>query len=308
MLSILVYIDQRSLYQNDLLCFNKSAGNLIIVNKMVKFNSLCCILFIIQFSVSAQETKKSEFSKAIEDNSFFIEEAYNQEYRVVQHINNLKYSLDPSHDFEYSFTQEWPVVSQKHQFSYTLGFSSLNAGDVKGLNDILLNYRYQLTGHDDFVDMAPRFSLIIPTGNSTKGLGNGVVGYQFDLPLSKRVTNSLAIHANIGYTLLPSVKSIDLYNITHKNNLSIINFGASAIWLVTYKTNLMLEALYNISKEVTGNIKLINTGQTIISPGIRHAIEIKNLEIVPGFALPVTIQNGKAGLAAFLYLSFEHPF
>jgi hypothetical protein len=275
---------------------------------MIKFNSLVFILLIVRFSAAAQEAKKVDFLKAIEDNSFFIEEAYNQEDRVVQHINNGKYSLGNTHDFEYSFTQEWPVFSQKHQFSYTLGFSSINSGNVRGFNDIMLNYRYQLTGHDDFITLAPRFSLIIPTGDNKKGLGYGVVGYQFDLPMSKRVTNSLAVHANIGYTILPFVETTDLNNIRHKNNLSIFNIGASAIWLVTSKTNLMLEVLHYISREVNETNKMTNIGQTIISPGIRYAIDIKNLQIVPGFALPLSIQNNKTELAAFFYLSFEHPF
>jgi len=49
-------------------------------------------------------------------------------------------------------------------------------------------------------------------------------------------------------------------------------------------------------------------GQTIISPGIRHAIDLKSLQIVPGIALPVTIQSNKSTEGVFFYLSFEHPF
>ena len=158
------------------------------------------------------------------------------------------------------------------------------------------------------ITLALRFSLIIPTGDNKKGLGYGVVGYQFDLPMSKRVTNSLAVHANIGYTILPFVETTDLNNIRHKNNLSIFNIGASAIWLATSKTNLMLEVLHYISREVNETNKMTNIGQTIISLGIRQAIDIKNLQIVPGFALPLSIQNNKPELASFFYLSFDHPF
>lgn len=275
---------------------------------MIKFNSLLIILLIVRFSGAAQEANKAVFLKAIEDNSFFIEEAYNQEDHVVQHINNGKYLFGSSHDFEYAFTQEWPVFSQKHQFSYTLGFSCVNFGNVREFNDIMLNYRYQLTGHDDFVTLAPRFSLIIPTGDSKNGLGYGVFGYQLNFPMSKRVTNSLAVHANIGYTILPFVETTDLNRITLKNNLSVFNIGASAIWLVNNSTNLMLEVLHYIAREVNETNKMMNIGQTIISPGIRHAIDIKSLQIVPGLALPLIIQNGKTELGAFFYLSFEHPF
>jgi hypothetical protein len=263
---------------------------------------------IFKITLSAQETKKTEYVKAIEDNSFFIEEAYNQEDHVVQHISNATYSLSSSHDFSYSFTQEWPLFSSKHQFSYSLGFSDINFGNDKGLTDMMLNYRYQLTGHDDFITIAPRFSLILPTGDSKRGLGYGVVGYQFALPMSKRLTNSLAVHVNFDYTILPDVKTTDLNNIRHKNTLSNYNFGASAIWLLFTNTNLMLEVLYVISQQVSENNTKSFNGLAIISPGIRHAIEVKDLEIVPGFALPLTIQNGNAGLGLFFYLSFEHPF
>jgi hypothetical protein len=55
-------------------------------------------------------TSAQQFSEAIEDNSFFIEEAYNQEYRVVQHIFNGIYFSKPQKDFAFTFTQEWPFL------------------------------------------------------------------------------------------------------------------------------------------------------------------------------------------------------
>ena len=67
----------------------------------------------------------------IADNSFLIEEAYNQEPGVVQHINAFS-RANGTGNWLYAFTQEWPVFSQMHQFSYTLGYSSLNAGVCPG--------------------------------------------------------------------------------------------------------------------------------------------------------------------------------
>ena len=43
----------------------------------------------------------------IQDNSFLVEEAYNQERNVVQHISTFS-RLWNSKDWSYSFTQEWP--------------------------------------------------------------------------------------------------------------------------------------------------------------------------------------------------------
>ena len=44
------------------------------------------------------------FSKAIEDNSFLIEEAYNQETGVVQHIFTGMQNFTPIKNWEFSFT------------------------------------------------------------------------------------------------------------------------------------------------------------------------------------------------------------
>ena len=266
-------------------------------------------LFLAGIVVNAQQVTDSvRFSKAIEDNSYFIEEAYNQEDRVVQHINNARLSLLSSHDFAYSFTQEWPVFSQKHQFSYTVGFSTLNSGNVFGFNDVILNYRYQLTGHDAFITLAPRISLILPTGNARKDLGTGVFGYQFNLPASKRISSSLVLHANVGYTLLPNVETTGSDNIVYHHTYSFVNMGASAIWLMTYRTNLMLEVLYNILHEAGESSDMVTYGQGIVSPGIRHAFDLKSLQIVPGIAVPILIQNNKTEFGLFFYLTFEHPF
>ena len=78
----------------------------------------------------------------IEDNSFLIEEAYNQEEGVVQHIFTAAYTKSGrTHGWGFSFTQEWPVLSQTHQFSYTLPYSWLRAdGDrASGIGDVEVN-------------------------------------------------------------------------------------------------------------------------------------------------------------------------
>ena len=79
----------------------------------------------------------AQIDARIQDNSFLIEEAYNQEFGFVQHISNFIYLAD-SRDWAYTFTQEWPITGIRHQLSYTLialrqgSFSSQGArfGDV----------------------------------------------------------------------------------------------------------------------------------------------------------------------------------
>ena len=95
----------------------------------------------------------------IVDNSFLVEEAFNQEAGVFQNIVTATRSADGRVDF--SFTQEWPVGGQTHQFSYTIPFAV--ATGVHGVGDVLLNYRLQVLGeHGRRPAFAPRVSLILP--------------------------------------------------------------------------------------------------------------------------------------------------
>src|SRR5258706_9285357 len=77
----------------------------------------------------------------IHDNSFLIEEAYNQEEGVVQHINTFQ-RFRNSGDWVYTFTQEWPVGGLTHQFSYTVPVVRPGDGHA-GVGDVALNSRYQ---------------------------------------------------------------------------------------------------------------------------------------------------------------------
>src|SRR5438046_5328199 len=74
------------------------------------------------------------------DNSFLVEEAFNQEAHIFQNI--LNWQRDRDGLWNLSFTQEWPLGGITHQFSYTLPFSG-GDGSTR-LGDVLLNYRYQL--------------------------------------------------------------------------------------------------------------------------------------------------------------------
>src|SRR5437868_14347808 len=119
-------------------------------------------------ATSGGAVAKTEEAPIIQDNSFLVEEAYNQEFGVVQHIQNFQRYWN-SKDWIYTFTQEWPVDrSPRHQLSYTL--AALHAGDQPasgaGFGDVILNYRYQLLGNGEAkVAFAPRFSVLLSTGD-----------------------------------------------------------------------------------------------------------------------------------------------
>src|SRR5881398_1870522 len=96
---------------------------------------------VAQAPAVAPATPASDDGPAIEDNSFLIEEAYNQDPRTVQHIFTYTRLRDGS--WAASFTQEWPLGGQKHQGSYSL------VTDRRSLAGAEINYRYQLYGGDN---------------------------------------------------------------------------------------------------------------------------------------------------------------
>src|SRR5688572_12827116 len=154
--------------------------------------------------VPAQAQAPSEAPFEILDNSFFVEEAFNQEAGIFQNIFGVR--LDEGSDWEFGFTQEWPLATQTHQFSYTIPVSGFRGSS--GVGDVLINYRYQLWfGSAGLPAFSPRFSIILPSGSEDEGRGSGVVGWQVNLPFSKQ-RRDVYFHWNGGFTWLPNVKGV----------------------------------------------------------------------------------------------------
>jgi len=224
----------------------------------------------------------------IQDNSFLIEEAYNQEAGVVQHIftfNRAEHGLWAS-----TFTQEWPVVSLRHQFSFTVPM--LKPGSDSGVGDVLLNYRYQLAGDGSSrVAFSPRVSLILPTGSERRGLGAGRTGIQAMLPLSTVLAPRFVAHSNLGATVIPE---------RHSRQYTA---GGSLVWLAHQRINPLVEVLW--TRNISSNFR---EDVTLVSPGIRWSYDLPhNLQLVPGVAFPIAI-GGHGDRSVFIYFSAEHPF
>jgi hypothetical protein len=241
----------------------------------------------------------------IQDNSYFIEEAYNQEDGVVQHICNVLY--EDGDDWVFSFTQEWPLTGLRHQLSYTLAYAnaeSLN-GSSDGFGDVLVNYRYQLVGSgEESLAIAPRVSLVIPAGDEEYALGSGSTGVQLNLPISVAHSAQLVTHWNVGATFFPNARN----ELGDEASVTLWQVGGSAIWLANPRFNVMLEALRIGAEDVIGRDATDAHRSLIVSPGIRWAHDFPSgLQVVPGIAVPFTFDDGERNASVFLYLSFEHP-
>jgi len=272
--------------------------------------SVLVLASIILLSVNSlgQQAAPPTAAPGIQDNSFLVEEAYNQNFGVVQHISSFTRFFD-SKDWNYTFTQEWPAPGdERHQLSYTLVALHAGAfpGSGVGIGDVFLNYRYQLVGSGETrVAFSPRLSLIFPTGDSTVGRGSGSFGLQTNLPLSVVLGRKLVSHWNAGATFFPHAQDAS----GDRAATAGYNFGQSFIWLTNARFNVMLETVFARSQTVVSSNHTEWTSSLFLSPGIRWAYNFKNgLQIVPGIGVPLGVGPSAGERAIFLYLSFEHPF
>jgi outer membrane putative beta-barrel porin/alpha-amylase len=239
----------------------------------------------------------------IQDNSFLVEEAYNQDAGVVQHITTYQVQRGTP-GFQASFTQEWPVGSIKHQLSYGIPLSRANS--ETGIGDLGLNYRYQAVGDGEAkLAISPRLSVTVPTGDWKKSRGSGGAGLSAAIPVSYVVNPLLVTHFDIGAGVIPSARDAE------GDHSRILDWttAASAIITASNRIQPMLEAVYLRGQAVVGRNRTERSESVLISPGVRGAFNFRSgLQIVPGVAVPIGIGTSKGQRYAFFYLSFEHPF
>lgn len=243
----------------------------------------------------------------IQDNSFMVEEAYNQEAGVVQHINTFARSWT-TRQWTYTFTEEWPVPRHaRHQLSYAFPALTADSSVCKGagFGDVALNYRYQvLGGGESRLSFAPRISALLPTGDSNRGHGYGGTGVQINLPVSWVVNQKLVTHWNLGTTLVPSTRN----PAGEKAFTNAYNAGQSVVWLLHPNFNLLLETTWTGFEQVVGKGQTQRAHDLLIGPGARWAINLPgSLQIVPGVSFPLGVGPGAGERGVFLYLSFERP-
>src|SRR4051812_17986749 len=186
------------------------------------------------------------------DNSFLVEEAFNQEAHIFQ---NIAGATRQGGDWLLTFTQEWPAPGIRHQLSYTL---AAQTGPDASFGDVLLNYRFQVAEEGPRRPaFAPRVSAILPTGSRENG--GREAGLQVNLPFSKQ-RGDFYFHWNGGFTWLPRGDRADLTS---------PSLAGSAIYRLRPMVNLMLESVLTAqaSEGVRGEVE--RAAVLTISPGVR---------------------------------------
>jgi len=269
----------------------------LAMRSFVPFVTLVSFVSLAQSAAAQSPPDPSDWK--ITDNSFLVEEAFNQDPGVVQNI--FGYQRVGAGTWQFTFTQEWPAPGTRHQLSYTIPVQALDGSS--GMGDILINYRVQVleegAGRPAF---APRVSAILPSGSAAAGAGTH--GLQVNLPLSKR-RGLWYFHGNGGVTWQRT-----------KNDVSLVSPAAagSLIYRARQMLNLMLEGVVvGADGEVTATVpggKVISrrTLATTLSPGVRGGWNVADdKQFIVGVAAPTTWSGGASDTALFLYFSYEGP-
>jgi DtxR family transcriptional regulator, Mn-dependent transcriptional regulator len=232
------------------------------------------------------------------DNSFLVEEAFNQEPGIFQNIFGIR--ADDGDGWEAAFTQEWPLFTQTHQLSYTVG--ALGANGSSGLGDLMINYRWQATMESaSRPAFSPRLSIILATGDAERGFGSGGPGWQINLPISKQFGDTY-LHWNAGFTHTPSAEAAG-----REYNLLTPHVALSGIWRMRPMFNLMLESVVEWEHVADGDATRREAGVTL-SPGFRTGWNVADTQTIVGFAVPVAISGDTTSAGVFGYFSYELPF
>lgn len=239
---------------------------------------IAILLSLLPSGLAGQDAKPF----AIADNSFLVEEAFNQEKGIFQNILFVQRSKDGLYNFQ--FTQEWPVGGIRHQLSYTVPLDVQGSRATRGT--VALNYRLQaLEETASQPAFSPRLSMLLPTAP------DGEFGLQTNMPLSKQF-GDVYLHFNAGYTLS-----------TFDNGLGDgqPSLAGSTILRVKPMFHLMAESVYLPS--ANGSFS-----SWVVSPGFRGGWNIGDKQLIVGAAVPIGLLTSDDSYALITYFSYELPF
>lgn len=270
-------------------------------------NRYIVVFAVVALSVLSSITSAQDSPEPIKDNSFLIEEAYNQPAGVVQHIGTVQHFASPTRFWGVAYTTEIPLSGMRHQLSWTVPFEAEGRGKRLELTDLAFHYRYQALDGAQGIAVSPRVSLILTQGDGAEPVSQDFA-IQLNLPVSVELFGGIVCHANVGGTFAPNAEVDFLFDEFPPTNRDLKSYfaGGSFVWLAHPNVNALCEVLYNYSANVGEDREIVHTSETIVSPGIRFAINKPIGQFVPGIGIPIRMAEGEADIGIFGYLSFEH--
>ena len=197
------------------------------------------------------------------DNSFFLEEAFNQPIGVVQFVQDYNTLTN-----EFTHTGELPLGQKDHQFSYLVG-QDQNI-------DPVLSYRFQSISEPS-VYLAHRFGVIVP-------LENERYGFEFKQAFTYVLNDRWMAHWNFGY---------------HRVFFNSYNAGSSLVYYAQDKLNFLVEGYVETNDKYETNY-IINPGlryalnlewqETQIVPGMSFPISFNKDQVEMGVLFYLSIE------------------
>jgi hypothetical protein len=269
------------------------------------------VLWLMAWAAAAAAQQPAAAARPFEivDNSFLVEEAYNQEPKIFQNI--FGFVRSDAGDWSASFTQEWPAPGVRHQLSYTLVFD--NDTGPGGLGDLAINYRYQLrTGENGGTAVSPRLSLLLrPNRSDTADAGRA--GIELNVPASHQY-GDVYLHGNAGMRIYPSVDTgafgSTLGGSPGARHVSLVSpfLAGSIILRARPMLNLMLESVALFGETIVERAATRRETTLILSPGTRFGWNIGDQQVVLGVAVPFQHGGGETSTGVLGYASWELPF
>jgi len=252
----------------------------------------------------------------LEDNSFMLEEAFNQDMGVIQHIFNANFDKFRFETLQLSYTQEIPLTHRKHQlnlcFNYLMQGNTTGSLQANGFGDLYVSYRPLIFDERDWLMFIPRLTVIVPTGDASRKLGNGAWGLQVNLAATKRLSKKLVMHFNAGATQFVKFDRYqyngDQSTLTAERDVLFKNLGWSAVWHFRPRLNLMFEHTANYNADISDQGVVFTKTMQVFNPALRYCINRSHMQVVPGIGFPVSVADGRAQQGIFFYLSFETSY
>ena len=276
----------------------------------MKYFKVHRLLLLAAFLHSLPVSIMGQVPPPIKDNSFLIEEAYNQEPGVIQWIATVQHFSNPTGSWGFAFTQEFPLHGIRHQLSWTVPWETNEYEDF-GWGRVALHYRFQLEDGSSGTACAPRVSMLLPT-DKVYSIGTEKVEWQVNLPVSISLLEKFVMHLNAGATYSPghSVSWWLSEEPIEDEDFLFYSAGASVVWMAHPNANLLVELLHSSFEDFVStsfdSFEVERFDETVVSPGIRIAINPPFGQFIPGIGVPIRMADGETDLGVFGYLSFEH--
>lgn len=230
----------------------------------------------------------------VEDNSFLLEEAYNQNPGEIQLIQ--RYQTFQHERPEYGVEIEAPITDNTHQFSLAIGRQ-------ENLSDLEVGYRFQAINVEGKM-LTEGLRIILPTGSLRNESDHGVVGYEWLQSATVVFNEKISNHWNLGVRVYPNAESPST-----SDDRTLTNFigGTSLVYYYQEDLNFLLEGLFESEEMIDDRGEIESEVRFTLNPGVRFAwnIDWQKSQIVPGIAFPVVFNDEKTNPGVFFYFSWE---